>query len=364
MYIVAFLAAIVAAFLSEVKGVGKIPPLVACGLYLIGALFIPEFVLFVPLVGYDFVRRTSWGFRLSWLVPLLGSMRFFEPLPLVFVVSVSAVSAFLALRTNMIDTQIEDYKLLRDELREESLALEAKNRDLRERQDMDIHLATLDERSRIAREIHDNVGHLLTRSVLQIEAYQVVHAKESVIREEFEQVGATVHEALNTVRASVHNLHEDSFDLEAQLKRTIAECPDLEVTLEYVAEEIPTPVAYCFIALTREALSNTLKHSRADKMSITVIEQPGFYRITLNEYVQSNKGPVIPTRRQNSMAPEQADDLQQGGIGLRTMEERVRSLQGIFRVDRNEGFKIIASIPRSNGSHHPAETEKEKTGEL
>ena len=45
--------------------------------------------------------------------------------------------------------------------------LTQKNKDLLEKQDYEIHVATLKERNRIAREIHDNVGHMLSRSLLQ-----------------------------------------------------------------------------------------------------------------------------------------------------------------------------------------------------
>lgn len=43
-----------------------------------------------------------------------------------------------------------------------------------------MRLATLNERNRIAREIHDNVGHLLSRSLLQVGALQVVNRDETV----------------------------------------------------------------------------------------------------------------------------------------------------------------------------------------
>ena len=46
---------------------------------------------------------------------------------------------------------------------------------MRQNQDYEIHLATLKERNRIAREIHDNVGHLLSRSLLQTGALQVMN---------------------------------------------------------------------------------------------------------------------------------------------------------------------------------------------
>lgn len=239
LYLAALLCAIVVGFLSEVRFIPSLVCTLATALYLVAALLFFECLFFVPLVAYDFLRKDSWVYRLIWALPLVAGVRFGDHLAVILVAGVSLAAVLLARRTYLIDRELDDYRLLRDELREESLALERRNRDLRDRQDMDIHLATLDERGRIAREIHDNVGHLLTRAVLQVEALQVVHADDSEIKSEFEEVGTTIHEALDTVRASVHNLHDDAFDLQAQLLKTIEECKGLTIHLNYLAESIP-----------------------------------------------------------------------------------------------------------------------------
>ena len=55
----------------------------------------------------------------------------------------------------------QEYRKTRDDSKERNLLLHEKNRSLIEKQDYEIYTATLQERNRIAREIHDNVGHLL-----------------------------------------------------------------------------------------------------------------------------------------------------------------------------------------------------------
>jgi len=62
-----------------------------------------------------------------------------------------------------------------------AMLLRQKNRELIEKQDYEIRLATLNERGRIAREIHDHVGHLLSRSILQIGALMVTKGREQRI---------------------------------------------------------------------------------------------------------------------------------------------------------------------------------------
>lgn len=340
-FLIAFLCAIVVGFLNESKIVPELASIISIGSYLVVSFFVAEFVLFIPLMAYGYLSKKSWFYRLIWIVPLITGMRFFDFLEILFLLLVSAASILLSWRTATVDTELQASKTLRDSLREESLSLEQRNQDLREKQDMEVHLAMLNERGRIAREIHDNVGHLLTRSILQVEAYKVIH-KDDAVREEFEQVGDTLHEALDTVRTSVHDLYDDAFDLHAQLQRTIKAATRLEIDLDYSIETIASPIGYCFIALTREAISNTLKHSNADRLTIAAIEQPGFYRLTLvdNGSKHAHDAPrmhIDRSREEHSISE---------GIGLRTMDERVRGLGGIFRIDDREGFKITASIPK------------------
>ncbi len=68
-------------------------------------------------------------------------------------------------------SQILEEKLRRiqdDSSEERTLLLSQKNKALQEKQDYEIYNATLKERNRIAREIHDNVGHVLSRSILMM----------------------------------------------------------------------------------------------------------------------------------------------------------------------------------------------------
>lgn len=72
-----------------------------------------------------------------------------------------------------------------------------------------MRLATLNERNRIAREIHDNVGHLLSRSLLQVGALQVVNRDETV-RQGLDTMRDTLSGAMDSIRRSVHDLHDES----------------------------------------------------------------------------------------------------------------------------------------------------------
>ena len=184
-------------------------------------------------------------------------------------------TALLAWRTGATRAQRAANLRERDDLAARSQALEMQNRDLRDKRELEVRLAVLEERSRIAREIHDNVGHLLTRAHLQAQAYQVVFAQDERVRSAFEAVGESLSEALDTVRTSVHDLHDDHIDLAAQIERIAAES-GLSVRCRLEATVAPPQVAACLRAVTREALSNVARHADVRDVALTLAEHPGF----------------------------------------------------------------------------------------
>jgi len=404
IFIVGLLLALAVSSLQEVPAIpGKLrtSALIA---YLVAALFLPGLATFIPLIAYDCLRLKNWFLKLCWVAPLCLALRETDYLVFLFVAVVAMISFGLSLRTERIEAERHTYLQLRDELRELSLSLEQKNRDLQDKQDYEVRLATLAERGRIAREIHDNVGHLLTRSVLQIEAAQVLHADDTSLKTELEQLGATIHEAFDTVRASVHDLHDESFDLHTQLF-AIAQNSPLEVSLEYQVEDIPDTIGYGFIAMVREAVANAAKHSDATRVRVSVVEYPAFWQLVVHDNGSRNpftdaagghadgigftdvdgrdqgfglaatevrsqdfgltaseernrgagrvtseerRGPTgraVVEERRGGIGLKTMEE-RRGGIGLKTMEERARSWGGILRIDYDKGFRVFVSIPK------------------
>ena len=172
--------------------------------------------------------------------------------------------------------------------------------------------------------------------MLQVEALQVVHADDERVRGELEAVGATLHEAMDTVRKSVHDLHDDAFDLRARLDGVIGACGLDGVRLVYDVQDVPLPVAYGVVSIVREALSNVAKHSDATRVDVSVIEYPALYQLV----VQDNGSRDGERSASADAAPAHA------GIGLQTMEERVGSLGGRLRTGYRKGFRVFATIPK------------------
>ena len=222
----------------------------------------------------------------------------------------------------------------RDTAVENSNRLIKKNEQLIEAQDNEVHLATLTERNRIAREIHDNVGHMLTRTILQMGAIQIIN-KDDDLKEPLDSVKSTLDEAMNSIRKSVHDLHDDSIDLESALREAIAPLKEnFSVSFDYdVPGRINGKIKYCFIAIVKEAVSNIIKHSNGDSVNIIVREHPAMCTLCIEDN------------------GECSDNISSGGIGLENMNDRVKALGGVLNITAGKnGFKIFVSIMKKRNN--------------
>lgn len=318
--------------------------------YIMVAVFVPSFVPFAPLAFYDiarYVRREHAWVALgagAIFVCALVTYAHAGALPtraLLLTAILSVAATLLSLRTAQLEREQERMRRTRDELQERALALEARNRDLADRQDYEVELATLAERARIAREIHDNVGHQLTRASLQTEALRVVHANEPGVAADFADVKRTVDEALQLVRSSVHALNDNAANLSVQLERIVKGArsdggPQIE--LEVLTEHAPANVANCFAAILREALSNTMRHARAQNVTVRCMEHPSFYQLIVTD---DGAGTI---KTGNRGVAE--------GMGLGSMRERVEALGGTFTAGPRAGapgWRVFATVPKQQG---------------
>ena len=254
------------------------------------------------------------------------------------------LAALLSVRSNQYERERGRMRRTRDSLQGRMLSLEERNSTLIDRREYEIELATLAERARIAREIHDNVGHRLTRVKLQSEALRIVYAGEPRAAEDFGLIAASVDDALEMVRSSVHALKDDATDISVQLAAIVNGFnreAALHVELEVSAENVPAGVASCFAAVVREALSNVIRHARASQATVRCLEHPSFYQIIV---LDDGAGPASALRP---------------GMGLDSMRERVEALGGAFRAGPRgdgPGWRVFATVPKAETGRREAAT--------
>lgn len=299
-------------------------------LYGILCLFFPMFLLFLPVICYDgFWHHCPWYFVCG-----LSALPHWERFPLwiwMMVLSAIVTSALLSYSTRQNSLLSTELIRLRDTSTERDMLQQVRTRQLLEKQDYEIYLATLQERNRIAREIHDNVGHMLTRSILQIGALRTVH-REEPLHGQLSSVSETLNEAMTNIRQSVHDLHDDAIDLEQAIRDSIRDILDThQVAFEYdMSRHVPREIKYCFIAIVKEAVSNIIKHSDADTVTLKLREHPAFYQMLIED--NGHGSGECP--------------LDCEGIGLYNMRERVQALGGTLHLNRENGFHIFVTLKK------------------
>lgn len=220
---------------------------------------------------------------------------------------------------------------MRDASMEHDMLMEQMNHQLIEKQNAQIYNATLKERNRIAREIHDNVGHMITRSILQVGAIGVINTDER-LKAPISDLKSTLDTAMDSMRKSVHDLYDESVDLRQALAKLKPTDSAFAFSLEYDCEDdVPRDVKYAFIAIAKEAVNNAVKHSNGDEIRIIVREHPAFYQLEIMD-----NGTTVDER---SLSGETGD-----GIGIKNIKERVAAIGGTMRIKADDGFVIFVTL--------------------
>lgn len=300
------------------------------GLYCAGLCLWPEASPFLPLMVLNMLEIRMFALLPLAAAALVRGAPQEREMPVYLLLGIAGACLLWA-RSRKLTEREEELRRTQDDGTEQALLLEQRNLELREKQDYEMYAATLKERNRIAREIHDNVGHLLSRSILMTGALKAVN-QIPALETPVQSLEDTLKEAMDSIRRSVHDLHDDSVNLKEAAEGLVRDFTFCRAELAYgMGTRVPGKVKYCFLAVVKEALSNIMKHSDAREVRISMQEHPAFYQLEI---------------RDDGTAREERE--KSGGIGLLNMGERVKHLGGICKISREKGFRIFISIPKGD----------------
>lgn len=299
--------------------------------FILCCVWLPYMVLVLPVILY-FGCRYPWPRILLCIwscLPLLQLMMEGRYFLFIWTCILCLLAAVLSIRQQRITQMSNVIVSMRDDGEEFRLAIRRKNKELLERQNDEIYMATLRERNRIAREIHDNVGHLLSRSILQVGALLAVN-KEQTVDSMLMGVKDTLDDAMTNIRSSVHDLHDESVDLKKALLDTIRCLEDFEVDFSYdLANDIDREMKYMFISIVKECANNIVKHSDGRHVYIKLAEHPGFYQMVVRD-------------DGNGCEPERLSASH--GIGLENIRQRIEQVHGVVKFQCEDGFQVFISV--------------------
>jgi signal transduction histidine kinase len=322
----AVLITIILTALNQYLGIKKYTA-VSSAVYVAVCFFEPVFVPFIPLFCFDLLAAKLQIGVVFAAIPVALLFGAHELPYAVFIFILIALASFFYYICEKIELLTEENRKIRDNSTELNRMLANKNKNLIEKQHYEIHLATLKERNRIAREIHDNVGHILSRSILQTGALQAINKNEQ-LNEHISGVKDTLSLAMDSIRNSVHGLRDESVDLYESIRR-MTERSGYEININYdITQNLSNSLKYCFLSVIKEAFTNIERHSNASRVQISVQEHPALYQLLIHD--NGAKKP-LPNG---------------SGMGLSNMEERVSAFNGHFSASYQNGFRIFISIPK------------------
>ncbi|MCH4162243.1 MAG: histidine kinase [Lactococcus raffinolactis] len=324
--------------LADAKSLWR--PLLFMGLFYGFSIIYPLCLLFSPLIAYHLISRQNklmLGISLLLIIDLSFQSDVISLFPTgTFLAFGLMIAGYAVTQTRQIDKLTSSLQKTRDDSTELTLLLQDKNRSLRDKQDYEIYATTLKERNRIAREIHDNVGHLLSRAILITGAMKMTN-QISGLQEPFESLDSSLGEAMDSIRKSVHDLHDDAVDLEKALEEIIADFSFCSVDFSYhLSKTIAREVKYNVIAIVKEALNNVMKHSNANLVQLTVSESEDLYQVM----IEDNGTTISPNTPTNPL------NIETRGIGLINMTERVKKLHGTITFYSQNGFRIYIKLTK------------------
>jgi len=223
--------------------------------------------------------------------------------------------------------------------REHALALkeelEAANLQLRAQASQAEELATTRERNRVAREIHDGVGHFLTVINVQLEAAQtLLDSDPDRARAAVNKATRLSVDALNDVRRSVGSLRTDEKrpPLDKSIRQLTA---DAGVAVDVTVAGQPRPLSeaahHALFRAAQEGLTNIRKHAHATRSWVKVdFADPTHTRLTIED---------------DGCGPQSEQSAK--GFGLQGMHERIELLGGRVQSGPRDGggFSLQVEVP-------------------
>ena len=191
------------------------------------------------------------------------------------------------------------------------------------------HLAKVAERERIARDLHDVLGHTLSLIVLKSElASKLAERDPARAGQEIKDVERISREALAQVRITVRGYHSLSLQSEAQQAKATLKAAGVKVDCEFATADIPPAHEGVLALALREAVTNVIRHAKASYCALRLRAIDGGFQLEIKD------------NGCGGMSPE--------GTGLSGMRHRVESLGGKFTREVSPGTRLVITLPVKN----------------
>jgi two-component system sensor histidine kinase DesK len=212
-----------------------------------------------------------------------------------------------------------------------SAAIESKNRELMASRDEARRLAALAERERIARDLHDLLGHTLTVVAVKADlASRLVDRDPARARAEIEDIQSTARAALADVRAAVTGMRSTTLAAELADARRALAAAGIELSIDGQPQALPPGVESVLAFALREGVTNVIRHAGARACRLRLDVAGGEARLELRDDGRGFAGAE--------------------GNGLAGLRERLAAVNGTLSLAPEGGTVLRATVPLVAGA--------------
>jgi two-component system, NarL family, sensor histidine kinase DesK len=226
-----------------------------------------------------------------------------------------------------------------------AFARQARTNSLLERANSEIErLSQEAERERIARDLHDLLGHTLTVITVKLDlARRLLSSDSGSARNEIVEAEQTARNALAEVREAVSGYRAEGLDTEISRARRSLLSADVKLTTSLAPANLSSSQVHVLSLALREAVTNIVRHAHATVCQLTLLEKDKTIHFTIED--DGVGGPI------------------REGNGLRGMRERLQSMAGAVKVtgSANGGTSLEITFPPASMS--PAQPASQNVGE-
>jgi len=200
---------------------------------------------------------------------------------------------------------------------------------LRLAQEENLALAAVAERERIARDLHDVLGHTLSVIVLKAElAGRLIELDPQRAAKEISDVEKTARTALSEVREAIGGYRSQGLPVEMELARSTLQAAGVALACESPLPQLHAAEETVLCLAVREAVTNIVRHAQATHCAMRFARSADGYHSLL---ITDNGTPL---------------QLHEGN-GLRGMRERVQSLGGRLSITTDPGVTLLIELPQT-----------------
>jgi signal transduction histidine kinase len=213
----------------------------------------------------------------------------------------------------------------------------------------------LDERQRMAREIHDTLAQGLTGIITQLQATETACDDPVARRRHFDAATRLARDSLMEARRSVDALRPQPLE-RARLGDALASVAErwsalhgvaAHVTVTGTARPMAADTEFALLRMAQESLANVARHAAATRVEVTLSYMEEEVALDVRDDGRGFDATRVPSGEAGAPAPSGRDRVPSGGFGLVAMRQRIEALSGTLQVESEpgSGTAISACVP-------------------